>query len=68
MSATSGRAPERPVASERARRSIIARTTSASTGGPMPAAWERTSARWSSARRSGGIQVSASEPNPVETP
>ena len=56
------------MASERARRNIIARTTSVSTGGPMPAAWERTSARWSSARRSGGIQVSASEPNPVETP
>ena len=52
----------------RARRSIIARTTSRSTGGPMPAACERTSARCSSSRRSGGIRVVASEPNPVETP
>ena len=68
VSATTGRAPERPMASERARRNIIARTTSRSTGGPIPAACERISARWSSSRRSGGIQVAASEPNPVDTP
>ena len=52
----------------RARSSTIARTTSASTGAPIPAAWERTSATWSSAVRSGGIDVVASEPNPVVTP
>ena len=40
-----GRAPEHPIASDRARSSIIARTTSRSTGGPIPAACERTSAR-----------------------
>ena len=68
VSATSGRAPERPIASVRARRKIIARTTSRSTGSPMPAACERTSARWSSSRRSGGMRVVASEPKPVETP
>ena len=68
VSATIGRAPERPIARERARRNIIARTTSRSTGGPMPAACERIRARWSSSRRSGGIQVPASEPKPVETP
>ena len=68
VSATTGRAPERPSASDRARRSIIARTTSRSTGGPMPAACERTSARCSSSRRAAGIDVLASEPKPVETP
>ena len=68
VSATSGRAPEQPIESVRARSSIIARTTSVSTGGPIPAAWERTSARWSSSRRSASIATLASEPNPVETP
>ena len=68
VSATTGRAPEQPIASVRARSSIIARTTSRSTGGPMPAACERTSARWSSSRRSTGIATLASEPKPVETP
>ena len=67
-SATSGRAPEQPIASVRARSSIIARTTSGSTGGPTPAACERTSARWSSSRRSTGIVTLASEPKPVDTP
>ena len=38
-----GRAPDRPAASVRARSSIIARTTSASTGSPIPAAWLSTS-------------------------
>src|SRR5215218_14118 len=52
----------------RARSSIIARTTSGSTGGPMPAACERISARWSSARRGAGIGVVASDPKPVEMP
>ena len=45
VSATTGRAPERPIASERARRNIIARTASRSIGGPIPAACERISAR-----------------------
>ncbi len=52
----------------RARSSIIPRTTSRSTGGPMPAAWERIKARWSSSRRSTGIRTRARDPNPVETP
>ncbi len=52
----------------RARSSIIARTTSRSTGGPMPVACDRTSARCSSPRRPSGIQVLASEPKPVVTP
>jgi hypothetical protein len=68
VSATTGRTPEHPIASVRARSNIIARTTSRSTGGPIPAACERTSARWSSARRSAGIRTVASDPNPVETP
>ena len=41
VSATIGRAPSDPSRSERARRNIIARTTSRSTSGPMPAACER---------------------------
>ncbi len=52
----------------RARSSIIARTTSRSTGGPMPAAWERMRACWSSDLRSGAIRVLANRPNPVDTP
>ena len=67
-SATSGRAPEHPIANVRARSTIIARTTSRSTGGPIPAAWDRTSARCSCARASAGIRTIASEPNPVEIP
>ena len=57
-----------PVASVRARRSTIARTTSGSTGSPMPAAWEAMSDRWSRARCSGGIRTVARPPNPVEMP
>ena len=68
VSATIGRVPDHPIASVRARSTIIARTTSRSIGGPIPAAWERTSAFCSSARRSGGIRTRASEPKPVETP
>ena len=34
----------------------------------MPAAWERTSERWSCSRRAGGIGTVASEPKPVVTP
>ena len=68
VSATSGLAPEYPIASDRARSTIIARTTSRSTGSPMPAACERIRARCSSSRRSAGIGVVASDPNPVETP
>ena len=61
-------APDRPIARLRARNSSIARTTSRSTGSPIPAAWERMRATCSSLVRSGGITVSASEPNPVVTP
>ena len=68
VSASSGRAPERPMARVRARRSIIARTVSVSIAGPIPAAWERISARWRSSRRSGAMRTEASEPKPVETP
>ncbi len=56
------------MASVRARRSIVARTTSSSTGDPIPAAWERISAIWSSGCRSGATRVPASAPKPVETP
>ena len=52
----------------RARSSTMARTTSRSTSGPMPAAWERMSASCSSAVRSTGMLVVASEPKPVVTP
>ncbi len=68
LSASTGRAPEKPIARLRARSSIIARTTSRSTAGPTPAACERTTARWSSSRRSAGMRTVASDPNPVETP
>ena len=54
--ATSGRTPEWPIASDRTRSSIIARTTSRGIGAPMPAACERISACCSSARRSGAIE------------
>ena len=56
------------MASERARSSIIARTTSRSTGGPIPAACDLISARWSATRSEAGIRTSASDPNPVEMP
>jgi len=62
------RTPVRPVASVDSRSSIVARTTSASTTGPEPAACERTRDRWSWARRSGGMCLVASAPNPVDTP
>ena len=66
--ATTGRAPEKPIARVRARRSIIARTTSRSTGAPIPAACDLMSARCSSSRRPAGITTFASDPKPVETP
>ena len=53
VSATTGRAPEKPIARLRARRNTIARTTSRSTSGPIPAACERISAICSSAERVG---------------
>ena len=46
----------------------MARTTSRSTGGPNPAACERTTECWSWLRRSGGMLVPARAPNPVEMP
>ena len=66
--AVAGRIPVRPVASVDSRSSISARTTSVSTGAPEPAACERISERCRSARFSGGIDVVASAPNPVEMP
>ena len=63
-----GRTPEWPIASDRTRSSIIARTTSRGIGAPIPAACERISECCSSARRSGATNVLASAPNPVETP
>jgi hypothetical protein len=66
--ATSGRTPERPIANDRTRSSIIARTTSAGIGAPSPAACERISACCSSTRRAGSIDVCASAPKPVDTP
>ena len=68
VSTTIGRAPEKPIARLRARRNVIARTTSRSTSGPIPAACERISAVCSSAERSAGITVLASAPKPVDTP
>ncbi len=67
-SAIAGRTPLKPIASVRARSSIIARTTSTSTGGPTPAACERISAICSSGCRSGATRVPARAPNPVDTP
>src|SRR5438045_2796938 len=52
-SAMRGRTPDMPIASVRARSSMVARTTSVSTGGPTPAAWERIRASCSSGWRSG---------------
>jgi hypothetical protein len=50
------------------RDTIIARTTSVSTSGPTPAAWERMSERCRSRRWSGEMNVVASDPKPVESP
>ena len=68
VSATTGRTPVRPPARVFRRRNISARTTSRSTGGPMPAAWLRMRRTWSSWRRSAGMCRVASAPNPVEMP
>ena len=68
VSTTTGRTPVRPEASVVARRNISARTTSRSTTGPMPAAWERIRDFCSCARDSSGMCLSASAPKPVETP
>ncbi|MCY4665488.1 MAG: hypothetical protein OXC00_12560 [Acidimicrobiaceae bacterium] len=46
----------------------MARTTSASTAGPIPAAWDRIRDCWSAARRRAGMMVLASAPKPVEIP
>ena len=66
--AVSGRTPVWPVARVESRSSISARTTSRSTSGPEPAAWERTSERCSWVRRSVGMCRVASAPKPVEIP
>ncbi len=68
VSATTGRIPVRPDASVLRRRNISARTTSRSTGSPMPAACERISERCSCARSSGEMCRFASAPKPVEMP
>ena len=44
------------------------RTTSASSGGPIPAAWLRTTAAWRVERCSRPIALSARAPKPVVTP
>src|SRR5439155_772194 len=67
-SASTGRTPDSPIARVRARRSMVARTTSWSTGGPTPAACDRMRASWSSGCRSGAMRVPASAPKPVDTP
>ncbi len=64
----SGRAPETPAARVRAFSSCMARTTSASTSAPMPAAWLWTRAYWTCSACSGGTRVVASAPKPVVTP
>ena len=46
----------------------MARTTSGSTNGPIPAAWLRNSECWSSRRSGVGMCVVASAPKPVVTP
>ena len=66
--ATSGRTPVRPVARVDSLSSIIARTTSRSTSGPEPAAWERIRLRCSLVRSSCGMWRFASAPKPVEMP
>ncbi len=47
---------------------MSARTTSFSTHGPVPAACERTSERWSWVRFSASMKRVASAPKPVEMP
>ena len=69
MAATSsGRAPEAPAARVRALRSCMARTTSASTGSPMPAAWLWTTACCTRSASAGAMRVWARAPKPVVTP
>ena len=46
----------------------MARTTSASTARPIPAAWERMSERWRAILLCVGIVVVARAPKPVLTP
>ena len=67
-SAVEVRTPVRPVARVDSRSSIIARTTSRSTGSPEPAACERISDCCSAARDASGMCLVASAPNPVEMP
>ena len=68
VSATTGRTPVRPLVSVFRRSSISARTTSRSTGAPIPAACERISERCSCRRSSSAMCRVASAPNPVDTP
>ena len=66
--AVAGRIPVRPVHRVDNRSSIIARTTSVSTGVPEPAACERISEVCRAARREAEMYVVASAPKPVEMP
>ena len=66
--AVDSRTPVRPLASVDRRSSMSARTTSVSTHGPVPAACERMSERWSWARIDGSMYLVASAPKPVLTP
>ncbi len=62
------RAPEKPLASAFARRSIAARTTSSGYGSPTPHAWLRRSRSWSSSASSSGMWAETNFPKPVLTP
>ena len=68
VSRVSTRMPVCPDARVLARRNISARTTSRSTVGPVPAAWERTRDFCSRVRFSRGMCLLASAPKPVEIP
>ena len=63
-STVSTRAPELPLASAFARRSIAARTISSGYGSPTPQAWERSRRSWSSAVCSSGIERETNRPKP----
>ena len=66
--ATRGRAPVRPDARVLRRNVMVARTTSRSTGAPVPAACDRMSERCNWVRSSAGICRCARAPKPVDTP
>src|SRR5947208_577533 len=61
-SARNGRTPDIPIASVRARRSMVARTTAVSTGGPPPPACDRALARRGTFPSNGGREAGAPSP------